>query len=226
MGGLGRQNPWPFQWGGGRSRTEALWITLRKALGTGGPGPIGGLEDAWRMAKVSGIVQALAAPERAAVQATPFRCTSHLEVYEDLLYCFAAASNDIQTRRDAVSRAWTSGASATIPSLTGDLQDIWSGFGIQTQTWDGAAIVQHGKTLRPVSGSPSYGTLQLGSWWPSYSDHHVVLVLCTGTPTTAQRIEAASLLCRALPAWVDWAILRDTDSGFYCSRSSLGLDAL
>jgi hypothetical protein len=212
MGGWGRQNPWPIQWGGGESSFEQLWQALRKALGTRGPGPIGGIEDAWRESKVVGLLTATTAMERAATQALPDRATDHLEVYENLLGL--PPEGPAQQRRSAAASAWTSKIDATIPALRSALQAIDAGLDIVTVIQGSAAIWQMGRSYADrTSGVGGTRNTQ----FPNFSQHFIVHViwlgLPMGLPDPAKRLRVEALLNTALPSWVDWTIFNG--AGFF-----------
>jgi len=222
MGGYGRQNPWPFQWGGGSSPYEELWMGLRTMLGTNGAGPIGGLEDAWREAECAGLVAVTTMAERAALQALPRWATDHLGAYEVLLGLSAAG--EATDRRDAARAAWVDVDTAINPALVALLTDIDSGLGVVALDPDHVATSHFGKAISTTGQCLPY----LGSQWPNYSSDHVLHLLWTGLPSGIpaqdKHDEVEQLLNRALPAWVDFSIMNGQQfylDGFADSRLDL-----
>ena len=216
MGGLGRQNPLPFQIGGGQSETERIWLALRDALGEDGAGPVEGLEDAWRLAKVAGLVKATTMGRRALCQYFPDLATDHLSVWEDALKL--ASEDDDELRRQAVAAAVTFKASALIPTLRTRLQAINADVDIVTQTEATNVHFMPTKYLRPRTepGQTRYGD-QAAAQFPAFSSYFIVTVLWSGLgssdPPPSDLAKVEGLLNRSLPSWVDYRIINR--SGFY-----------
>ncbi len=231
MGGWGRQNPWPFQWGGGRSAFEQAWMSLRAMLGPKGPGPIGGLEDGWREAKVSGIVKVLTMAERAAMQALPQSATDHIPVYEELLHLSPGQLSD-QERRDAISLIWSGVLSALIPELRAALQTIDTDLDvIMPLDIDKTANFQFGQAFRNPGGEEfgTWPTTQNESDYPNYANHFILYVLYSNQPVAtgpdANKIAAVEdMLRERLPSWVDYVII--TSVGFLAGTSPVGWTGL
>jgi len=204
MGGFGRHNPFPFQLGGGQTEIEETWQELRKALGEGGAGPVGGIEDAWRWIKSEMIACAARMAERAVLQAFPDRCTDHLPVWEENLLVPQVAND--QLRREAVTAALTGNISAVIPNLTAALQEIDPTIGISVQDEDTSFNFIPGRYYRPRGvGYTAYGGV--GSSFPNFSSWFVVQVLWPGgIPDAGQLAQAVDILNNVLPSWVDWQI--------------------
>ena len=229
MGGWGRQNPWPIQWGGGRSIFEQLWDALRAMLGDGGPGPRGSLEDAWREAKVSGLVKVVTMPERAALQALPIKATDHIEVYETLLGV-PRADTQLQ-RQQAISAAWTESLSAVISRLQDRLVAIDADLSILTVDVAESHIFHFGASFEVDFGNfpfrPSGSASALESSYPMFSGHFIIYVLWQnqpgGIPPAATRDLVERELNKSLPAWVDWKII--TKIGFVLDQDPLDLTA-
>lgn len=213
MGGWGRHNPWPLQWGGGPSDFEQLWSMLRAALGDGGAGPVEGLEDAWREAKVCGLLKATTVAERALLQAFPGKATDHLEIIESELG--VAPSGSLEDRRRTVESTWVEALSATIPEIRAALQAIDPSIDVATLDADEAAAWQHGMHL--AGDAPVFDATLNGAQWPNYGQHFIVGILWNGAPSgipdPATRLQVERYLNRALPAWVDWVIFNRV--GFY-----------
>lgn len=225
MGGWGRQNPWPFQWGGGRSAFEQAWMALRSMLGPKGPGPIGGLEDAWREAKVSGLVKVLTMAERAAMQVFPQSATDHLPVYEELLRLSPTGTE--QDRRDAASTAWSLELNALIPALRAALQAIDANLDVIMQDNDLCANFQFGQAFSKsgVAFSNDYRDV---SHYPNYANAFILYVLYgnqpAGVPDTEVVAAAEDMLRERLPSWIDYVVL--TSVGFLVGTSPLGWTGL
>ena len=229
MGGWGRQNPWPFQWGGGKSTFEMLWDALRSMLGEKGPGPRGSLEDAWREAKVAGLLMVISMPERAALQALPSKATDHIPVYEALLKVPRADTDE--ERRAAITAAWTESLTAILPELQNRLEAIDEDLSIVTLNVDQTYIFHFGAaffTEAPFQFSPV--TVAGGpqeSSYPMFSQHFVITVLWAnqpgGIPPAATRDLVERELNKSLPAWVDWKII--TKIGFILDSDPLDLTA-
>lgn len=223
MGGYGRQNPYPFQYGGGESDTETTWRALRKAVGAfgegaeNGAGAIGGVEDAFREAKAQVIAAVMAEAERAAFQALPNLATDHIPVYQKNLGVPPKAT--AEEDRQAIAAAFTRMPEADIPHLRVAIQEISTQADIVTTDDDTASYVHFGKWLAPRTGTPAYGIgAAQSSEIPNYSSHFVTIVEWTLAPSeiippanTLADIE--SHLNEVLPAWQDYTII--TGTGFY-----------
>jgi hypothetical protein len=221
MGGWGRQNPWPFQWGGGQSDFERLWMGLRAMLGPKGPGPIGGLEDAWRESETAGIIAVAAMAERAMLQGIPSKATDHLPVYEQLLGLFEEDTEE--ARRLACAVAWTTVLSCINPDLAAQLTRIDTGISIVLLDPNTTATSQFGKMYEWLLGAI------VGSQWPNYSNDHILYLQWSGCPAGIppqdKLAQVERLLNQVLPGWVDYVITNDTPlfylDGFMDSRLDL-----
>ena len=221
MGGWGRQNPWPLQWGGGESAFERLWMGLRAMLGPKGPGPIGGLEDAWRESEVAGIVGVSTMAERAELQGLPSKATDHLPVYERLLGLYEESSDE--ARRLAAATAWTTVLSCINPELAAKLVEIDAGISIVLLDPNKTATSQFGKAYSWVTGNI------VGSQYPNYSNDHILYIMWSGCPLGVppqnKLAQVERLLNQVLPSWIDYCITNDTPlfylDGFMDSRLDL-----
>jgi hypothetical protein len=218
MGAIGGHNPCAFHLGGDPSPTEKIWTTLRKAVGstvTGRPiaGPVGGLEDSWRLAKAQAIGAVLGLDELAAVQAFPDRATAHLPVWEELLGLTGGGSE--QERRDAATAALTVQLLAVLPEIKSALQAIDSGIDVVVQSYASSTTWIPGKSYANRAGD-TFNTIGVEAML-SYSCHHVLFVRWSGAPggvppaTTRATVER--YLNTVLPSWVDYSI--SNASGFY-----------
>lgn len=229
MGGWGRQNPWPFQWGGGETIFEQLWNSMRDMLGTKGAGPRGSIEDAWREAKVGSICRVMTMMERAALQSLPSKATDMLPVYEDMLKVPRAATDE--ARRLAVTTAWTQSLTAVLPELQGRLTAIDSGLVITTVNHDESAVFQFGAAFETEAANaftPAASSTPAESQYPMFSDHFVLHVQWSGQPSGIPDPVLLDLVTRelnqSLPAWVTFNIT--TNSGFILDTSNLDYTAL
>jgi hypothetical protein len=230
MGGWGRQNPWPFQWGGGQSAFEQTWLSLRGAVGRKNVGAKDTtIEDAWRESRAAGMVPVITMAERAAIQAFPFAATDHLPVFEDSLAVFRRGSD--HERRVAVSNAFSSAISALIPDIRTRLQAIDTDLDVLTPDDDDEARFQMGQWLRNFDGHEFglWGEVHNSSQYPGYSTHYILRLLWqnqdadTG-PDPANLALVEQYLDETLPAWADFTII--TSQGFLIGRSPLGWTGL
>ena len=114
---LGWTNALPLELGGGPTDAERIYEALRRAMGRGGVGPEGGLEDLWRQCKARVIADAGVGLEAAAMQAFPDRATALLETWEELLRLAPAPAATETERRAAAAAALTGKGAADWPSL-------------------------------------------------------------------------------------------------------------
>jgi hypothetical protein len=227
MGGIGRQNPLPFQIGGGQSETERTWFQMREMIGEDGPGPVGSLEDRWRFAKVAGLVKVTTMGRRALMQFFPDVATDHLPVYENLLRVPQESTEE--GRRIAVTRAFTLQVSAIIPDIRDSLQEIDPNLDVVLQLEEQSVNFQPGRYLRPrdAGGPAAYG-IKKGSAFPVFSSHFILTVLWTGLtsgiPPADDLAAVIRFLSDTLPSWVDWRIANGIGfflDGFNDSRLDL-----
>jgi hypothetical protein len=229
MGGWGRQNPWPLQWGGGKSSFEQLWDAMRSMLGTKGAGPVGSLEDAWRESKVAGMLAVLTMAERAALQATPEKATDHLPVYESLLKLPRAATQ--LERQQAVGAAWTESLSAVLVRLQVRLTAIDADVTILPLDPDATHMFHFGAAFQTDAATfpfrPVGSSSPLESSWPMFSQHWIMYIYWLnqpgGIPPAATRLLVERELNKSLPAWTDWRII--TKIGFLLDLDPLDLTA-
>jgi len=227
MGGWGRQNPWPFQWGGGRSTFEQWHDALREMLGTGGAAPKGTLEDAWRESKVSGIIKVVTMSERAALQALPSKATDHLDVYEAILKVPRQSTD--QGRREAVAAAWTEALSGVLTTIEAKLVAIDAQISLELHTRAQSTTVQFGPPFETDAGVlASFDLGEAQTAFPGFSSHFMLYVLWQGQPagipdpTTRTTVERE--LNKSLPSWWDWRII--TKQGFTLDQDPLDVTGL
>jgi len=220
MGSTGRYNPLPYHIGGNPSPVEQVWRTLRKSQGLTHQGkevagPVGGIEDEWRLSKARVIARCLQLDELAVLQALPGKATAHLAVYEDELGI--AAEGTDEERRAAIATAYTAQLEAVIPALRLKLQEVDSGLDIVTRDDAEAIYTQFGRFLanRPAPDYTFTAGPRRSKLLPNYSSHFVLLVRWSGSgvPETTMLTQVERLLNEMLPAWVDFTI--DNGVGFY-----------
>jgi hypothetical protein len=213
MGGIGRQNPLPFQVGGGTTELERIWFELRKQLGEKGPGPVGCLEDRWRFAKACGMAKVTTMGRRALMQFFPRWATDHLEVYESLLR--VPQEDTEEGRRLAVAAAFTAQISAVVPEIRSSLQDIDSSIDVIAETESRSVHFKPGKYLKGRLGTDVWYGVNEHSAYPTFSSHFVLTVFWPGgpvlDPATLDRVKR--YLNDTLPSWFDWRIVNAV--GFY-----------
>jgi hypothetical protein len=222
MGGLGGQNPFPFQLGGGTSDSEQVWAALRSAVGRrAGDAPIepeGGIADAWRWAKAKAIAAALSSSERAALQIFPAIAEDRLDMYEAIL--LLPGADTLAERQEAAANAWTSTFELDIPHVTAALQRIDPALSIDVVDPVRSVTTNFGQVFESHNGA-TFGTgVAAGvksAKLPNYATDFILLVrytLAAGQPRipTETRAAVAKYLNAALPSWVDWTLY--TATGF------------
>ena len=237
MGGLGGQNPLPFQLGGGASLSERIYTVLRRAAGERAGGspiePQGGIADAWRWAKAKAIAAVLSGDERAFSQAFPGLATDRLELFEAILG-LAQAPTDAE-RAAACLAAWTASIAADIPSLTADLQKIDPHVTVDPVDYAQGTTTNLGKMFGglPGAGQPYFGspTVSHGpsSAAPNYSSDfvcHVRYTMPAGmlTPPVDKLAALKDRLQTVLPSWCGFVIY--TSTGFYLDGGADGTSLL
>lgn len=228
MAALGFLSPFSLPLGGGTSHIEDVYTVLRSAAGTA-VGPAHGLEDTWRQCKANGIGLSQEALDRAAFQALPQSTTDHLEVYERILALTPAAGDDEQTRREAVSVAWSNALDTTLRGIEIALQDIDSAFSLLGYDSDTSETTVLGRWFPSPGDEISRGT----SNYPNHSTDYWILAsyALPGNAVlidVAVRSAAARLLSATIPAWCLWQITQtgSTGGGFYCDGGADGTSAL
>ncbi|MEE9395191.1 MAG: hypothetical protein V3W41_22090 [Planctomycetota bacterium] len=215
MGGIGRQNPIPFQIGGGTSELQRTWFEMRKHLGEGGPGPLESLEDRWRFAKACGLVKVTTMGRRALMQFFPHQATDHLTVYENLLRVPRATTDE--GRRIAITAKFTAQVSAVIPEVRTALMAFDPNIDVVIQVENQSVHFHPGKMARPRDGTAGAYGVKAGSDFPAFSSHFILTVLWSGLgaspPPTDTLAAVQDYLNDVLPSWVDWRIV--TNLGFF-----------
>ncbi len=229
MGGIGRQNPIPFQIGGGTTELQRTWFEMRKHVGEKGAGPIGGLEDTWRFAKACGIIKVTTMGRRALMQFFPNLATDHIPVYENLLRVPQQTTEE--GRRLAITAKFTLQLSAIIPAIRTSLMAFDPALDVVLQAEAQSVHFKPGKMLRPRDGSgvdysPALGGIR-GSAFPTFSSHFILTVLWAGIGPVLPGPILASVqeyLNDVLPSWLDWRIVNQIGfflDGFNDSRLDL-----
>lgn len=216
MGTIGRLNPLPYHIGGNPSPTAKVWRALRRALGrTSGDreaaGPVGGIEDSWRLSKARVIARTLQLDELAALQAIPSKASVHLPVYEALLLV-PQAETEVE-RQAAVAAVYAAQLSAIIPEVRKRLKAIESSLDVVTQAHSPAIHTQFGRMLRDRVGGDFLPTRE-HALFPNFSQHFVLVVQWPGAAwDAAKRLQVERFLNDVLPSWVDYTI--QNAAGFY-----------
>ncbi len=229
----GVMNPYPFQYGDGPTPVEKNYRALRSAVGVGGAGPVGGLEDAWRICKARAITAAMQPVEAAVMQAFPYKMTDHLSLWEGHLGI--AQADTEEERRAAVAAAILAKVSADIPTIRAELQSIDPNADVESVAYANCTIVQFGKAFgpRPGASGPAYGSgISSGisfNGWPNFSTDFILHVryTLTGSQTqipAASRFALSRYLNDVLPSWVDYVIYVGT--GFYLDGGPDGTSRL
>jgi len=219
MAATGPLNPLPHHVGGHPSPTEKVYRVMRAAVGRvtknrPAAGPVGGLEDTWRVSRARTIARVLQLQELAALQAFPNRATVHLPVYEEQL---AVPREDTdEQRRRAVTAAYTAKLEAIIPTIRAKLAAIDSGIDVLTMADDYATVFQFGQALASRTTPSDWGGRVAGVM-PNFSTHFVLLVQWLGAPSgipdPEKRAQVERYLNSTLPSWCDYTI--QNGAGFY-----------
>lgn len=202
---LGYGSPSAFQLGGGLTHYERVYLALRRAMGEGGAGPLGGVEDEWRKAKAMIIARAIALEERAWWQAFPGYATEQIGIWEGLLALPPA--DTLAERQRAAEAAYTKQLAFDVPTIRRDLQAIDPGLDVVQMTKTLSVTTQFGIPYEAPDGVPPF---------VNYSHDFVCAVIWTGLtdgiPDPAT-LDVVTRYLENLPAWIDWRIMNGV--GFY-----------
>lgn len=224
---LGWENALPLELGGGPTDFERIYTALRRAMGRGGVGPEGGLEDLWRQCKASIIADAGVGVESAVLQILPDQATEGLDAWEELTGVEPAATTT--ERQEATAAALTRKLLADLPSLRASVNALDPSLDLELQGHATARVAQFGKAFGPRTGSPPFGTGGSASVqsaaYPNFSDHFVYLVHATAPPSDLLLFQLGEVLNETLPAWVDWDWYADP-LGFYLDGGANDLSLL
>lgn len=220
---LGWLNPLPFQVGGGPTPTEELYLELRRAVGTGGRGPEGGLRDLWWQCVAQGLAAAASVEESAALQFWPHKMIDALPAWEKFLGVPREAT--LVERQTVMSLAVAGFFDDAIPNLRAALQAIDEHLDVLPVPFQYVTHVQHGRAFGPLPGETgdAYASGQAARQatdWPNYSDNFVVhVVYLGGVPSQRLLAQTNRFLADALPSWVDFQVSNLADGtdgiGFY-----------
>lgn len=226
MGGFGWHNPFPFQFGGGPTRTESMYLAMRSVMGGEDGralGPVGGLEDEWRRARAKTFAALDATQEIAIRQFWPSTATVHLTAWE------ARTGIDLEPNdaaRRAALVAWTrEKVRADCPSLEARLAAMSPYFSLYVTPWEETMASQLGYWLNP----PEYGG---GLQWPGYSDGYVLRAVwdheASGVAYPPEPLlgQLKRFLNDTLPSWVDWRIQQAPSLPFYLDGGDDGMSLL
>lgn len=230
MGGFGWHNGFPFEWGGGPTDTELLYLALRSAVGEGGSSDADDtIEDLWRQARAIGLSAAEEGNLRASLQALPSKATDALPYYEEVLGAPPEPGDSDVARRARVTERWIATQVGDLPDLLTSLQVIDPTFALPAIDTTQFAVTQHGRFFAPRDGSePSGHATRHTTGWPNYSDAFRVPVHLPSTstgPAVLRKLEQArQVLGDGLPAWCDFFIV--TSIGFVLDQSPLDLTGM
>ncbi|HEY4121189.1 MAG TPA: hypothetical protein VGM56_25165 [Byssovorax sp.] len=154
MGGLGWGAGLPLEVGGDTSRTDAIYRSLRSAVGKGGSGPPDSIEDLWRQSKAQTIASVVIMTERAAMQAFPDAASDRIPAYERLLRFGAPAGATDEARRQAIAAAWTRENLADAPDVEASLRAIDPALSIETIPNELGALVELGRMFPERGDDP------------------------------------------------------------------------
>lgn len=234
MFGIGWDNPWPQQIGGGPTVTMQLYQMLREAVGKGGASTDDeSIEAMWRQYRARALAGFSVFAERAAIEGQPRLADSLLEYYEDVLGLTPGINDSKLTRQLAANFAWTSNVDASGPAIESTLQQLDSRFSVIEQDRDFTSTTIEGRPFGVFSGSPAYGGGAFnGSQFPLFSEEmmiYVILSLNNGeTPTEADLqiiAQAKDFLNVVLPSWVFFQVVT-YNGGFILDLSLLDTTSL
>lgn len=236
MGGLGYRRPFPFQLGGGPSKVDIVYDSLKQAVGVGGSAADGTLEANWRLARARGIAGS-SAIARAVFQGFPDTSTDFIPLYEELLGIIPERTSSDQDRREIISERWWKIIDATATGIETELQKISTLFSVLDTGRSYTKMSSLGRFFQDEDPSdsdacgPEFGGARTITAVPNHSTEFVCVVefgIPAGAASPEQKrmlVRAGDLLNECLPAWVDYRFT-DADSytdGFILDLSLLGL---
>lgn len=213
MSSLGSLSPLSVAIGSGTSHVEDIYRTLRAAMGTS-VSPVDGLDDLWRQARAVGIGAGQLALDRAAFQALPEAATDHLPVYERNLAIAFTPGRTEQERRERVTAAWVRRILSTARGVELSLKDISANFALVSTDHDQTDSFQHGRAYPTRGEEATRGTTNYPNYSTAFRVNAAYAVPSGETVIPATQLtEARQLLNDSLPAWVDFVISQEGDSG-------------
>jgi hypothetical protein len=234
---IGDLNPFPFQVGGGPSRAEIAYETLRKMVGTNGySAEEGSLEAEWRKSKTMGLVALGSFDERATNQAFPHVATDHLVLFEKMLGIVPDETKTDEERRDVVVPDYTGVPEVWYSQLVAQLQRVDERADVLLPTWKTRGVTMPGRAFGAFNPVPGFqydavASVQNPAWspgdtehpeslartfthFPAASDVHRAIVhfdIGSGVePSRDINAKVAimkTMLNELLPAWVDFRII-------------------
>ena len=230
MGGIGWQNPVPFEVGGGETDDELVYEALRRAVGEGGAAENdSGIDGLWRQCKAIALASLGTFAERATLQAFPNLATDHIPVYEDLLGIIPGADATDVDRRAEITAAFTRKILSTLPDIRTQLRAIDARASVIEIPNSVSTIVVRGKAFEPQDGTPDYGPKR-STAFPNFAlDFHTVVQLATSTvvPSAADLLVIRRIkryLRDVLASWCSFAVV--TSTGFLLDVSPLDLTGM
>lgn len=231
MGGFGWHNPWPLQFGGGRTLVEKHYDFLRKAPGIGGVAidEEESIDALWRQARARAMAALEAFSDRALVEAFPNRATSLLPYYEWLLGIPVPQGANDEERRAEATRRYTFEVPASMPALSDELTAIDPRLSILDIPWDQVETTYEGRAFEDLDGLEPYGGGRRSTITPNYSTSFDVVVLfdlsATGGVPTADDARIIDLvkdyLADVLPSWVEFRVISSV--GFILDLSPMDI---
>lgn len=147
---IGDLNPFPFQVGGGPSRVEAAYDTLRKMVGTNGySAEEDSIEAEWRKSKTMGIVSLGTFDERATNQAFPNVATDHIALFEQMLGIVTDDSKTDEERRDVIIPDYTGVPEVWFSRLQEQIQLVDPRAGVLLPAWKSRSTTMGGRAFGP-----------------------------------------------------------------------------
>lgn len=232
MGGFGWHNPMPMTFGGGATRTERTYVTLRSAVGRGGSAQDdSGIEGLRRKVIARAVASVVSGGERAAMQAFPHLATDLLPYYERIYGLADDPDLTEAERREAAAQLYTLQLAASLPELAASLQAIDPRFSILSIDDSLSIVTVEGRAFEDYDGAEPFGGGRQSTALPNYSTRYDVIALLEledgVTPGIAElRVmqRAARLLHDVLPTDATYHII--THLGFAVGVSLLGFNGL
>jgi hypothetical protein len=213
MSALGSLSPLSVALGSGTSHVEDVYRTLRAAVGTSAS-PVDGLDDLWRQARAVGIASGQLALDRAAFQALPEAATDHLAAYERNLAIAFTPGRTEQERRERVTAAWVREIVSTPRGIELSLQNISANYSLVPTDHDQTDSFQHGRAYPARGEEATRGTTNYPNYSTAFRVNAAYSVPVGETVIPAAHLtDGRQLLNDSLPAWVDFVISQEGDSG-------------
>ncbi len=216
---IGDLNPFPVQIGGGPSRAETVYNSLRKMMGANGYcADEDSFEAEWRKCKSLGLACLSSFDERAANQAFPNTATDHIPLFEEMLGLPIDELRTPEERRQDITPEYIGVPMAWWSELDRQLKRIDIRASLVVRLWENAGTTIRGRAFQAYIPDPGFEYDPLGvsrfTQYPAVSDMYRANVLYdigngqTPDKTILDRTtRIKSLLPKVLPAWVDYSIV-------------------